>query len=187
MKRVFRRCTFLAVTLLAACAEIAPQPDQFPVPPFELSGRILVNDEEHRFSGQVRWERANGTDDIWLGAPLGQTVAHLHADRGGATLTAADQRSYSAGSIEALTQRALGWRFPAAALRHWVLGEPSPGLPVSEVERDGSQRFVAFTQPPWRVTLAYREDAASQPSRVDVAGNGATMRLVIDAISLNKP
>ena len=187
MKRALRRCAFLALALLAACAAIEPQPEQSPAPAFELNGRILVSDQEHRFSGQMRWHHAAGTDDIWLGAPLGQTVAYLRADASGATLTAADQTTYRASSIEALTQRGLGWRFPAAALRHWVLGEPSPELPVTDIERDGSQRFIAFTQAPWRVALAHAETAGSQPARLDVSGNGSTLRLVIDSISVKAP
>jgi outer membrane lipoprotein LolB len=187
MKWVFRRCAVLAMAFFGACAGIAPQSDQFPVPPFELNGRILVNDQEHRFTGLVRWECASAADDIWISAPLGRTVAHLHADANGAALTTADQTTYRASSVEGLTQSALGWRFPVAAMRHWVLGQPSPALPLADVERDGDQRLLTFAQGQWRVTLAYPEDGGLQPSRLDVAGGGAAIRLVIDSMAVKAP
>jgi outer membrane lipoprotein LolB len=186
MKRVSRCFLLPAVLLLAACAAIAPQPEEAPAPPFEMNGRILVNDQQHRFTGNVRWEHGTEADDIWLAAPLGQTIAHMHAGPDGAVLVAADQTAYRAGSIESLTRRALGWGFPAAEMRHWLLGRPSPSAPVSELERDADQRVLAFTQGAWRVTLGYAE-AGAQPSRLDVAGNGATMRLVVDNINVQAP
>ena len=128
----------------------------------------------------MRWKQAAGSDEIWLTAPLGQTIAYLQADANGATLTGADQRQYRAGSIENLTRSALGWRFPVAGMRYWVLGRPADGMVLAAVERDDAERIVRFKQDDWQVGFSYL-DAAMVPSRLEITGSDAQIRFVIDA------
>jgi outer membrane lipoprotein LolB len=187
MSSVFRCCAALCVALLAACAGVAPQHAIESVPPFELAGRIAVRYQEHAFASSLRWTQAAGRDDIWLTAPLGQTIAHLEADAQGATLTGADQRQYRAGSIESLTYSALGWRFPVAGMRFWVFGEAAPGTPPAAVERDDTRRLTRFTQYDWQVAFTYATLDAARPSRIDLAGSDAQIRLVIDNLTRNAP
>jgi len=181
MSSGLRSCAVLAALLLAACATapLAPAP-----PPFELSGRIAVRYQERVFTGALRWTRDANGDDIWLSAPLGQTLAHLRADESGATLTAADQKQYRGSSIESLTQSGLGWRFPLAGMRYWVQGKPAPGLPLAAVERDDANRLRRCAQGEWHVAFDYAGDSAVRPSRVEVEGASATIRLVIDGLTL---
>jgi outer membrane lipoprotein LolB len=183
MHQLFRSGALLGLALLAACAGTASREGEAPVAPFELNGRIVVIDGERRFTGSVRWVCADGVDDIWLGAPLGQTFAQVHADATGATLTTADQTTYRAGSIESLTERAFGWRFPAAGMRHWVRGLPSAGAGLADAERDGGQRLVAFTDGGWRVSLTYRAAGDAHPSRLDAQAAQAGIRLAIDSLT----
>ncbi len=177
MNLMFRCCAVLCAAFVAACAT---GPTVAPAPAFDLAGRIGVRFQDRSFTSSVLWKQHAGSDEIWLTAPLGKTIAHLRADGDGATLTTADQRQYRAGSIESLTRDALGWRFPVAAMRYWVLGQPSPGMALASVERDQAGRITQLKQDDWQVAFSYAASAAARPARVEAVGAGAEIRFVID-------
>lgn len=187
MKPLLRCCAVGYAALLAACAGIAPQPAADPAPAFELAGRIAARFREHGFSSALRWKQGSGNDEIWLTAPLGQTIAFLQADAAGATLTTADQKQYRASSIESLTRSALGWPLPVAGMRYWVLGQTAPGTAPAELERDGANRIARFRQDGMQIVFNYAAPGAMQPSRVEIAGEDAAIRLVIDSLTLAQP
>ncbi len=179
----------LCAVLLAACTATGSlAPATAPPPPsFELAGRILVRYQDRGFSSAVRWIQNAGSDEIWLTAPLGQTLAYLQADANGATLTGADQQQYRAASIESLTRSALGWRFPVAGMRYWVLGQPAPQLSSGPVERDGAARIARLLQDDWQVAFEYAAPDAARPFRIEMAGPDASIRLVIDELKPAQP
>ena len=176
MNSTLRCCVALCAALLAACAG----PVVAPVPPaFDLAGRVAVRFQDRGFSSAVHWKQSGGSDEIWLTAPLGQTIAHLQADAAGAILTTADQKQYRAGSIESLTRSALGWRFPVAGLRYWVFGQPAPGMALAAVERNDAGRIMRFTQDDWQVAFVYAATGPA-PSRLEMVSSDANIRFVID-------
>ena len=185
MVTTFRCCAVLCAALLCACAGVTPPPGAS-APSFELAGRIAVRYQARGFSSALRWKQAAGSDEIWLTAPLGQTIAFLQADAQGATLTGADQRQYRAGSIESLTRSAFGWRFPVAGMRYWVLGQPAPDMVLAAVERDDAGRYGRFRQDDWQVTFNYAGTGAA-PSRLDIVGSEAEIRFVIDNLVSAQP
>ena len=187
MKWPLRYCVVLSVALLAACAGVGPPRGAETAPPFELAGRIVVRYQESGFSSSIRWKQLEGRDEIWLTAPLGQTIARLEADGSGATLTASDQKQYRASSIESLTKSAFGWRFPVDGLRYWVFGEAVPGAPPGSIERDDSKRISRLKQDDWQIAFNYPSAEATRPSRLDIAGNDAQIRLAIDTLSRQAP
>lgn len=188
MYRLLRWCAALAVPLIAACTSSGPLTRDFAPPPsFELGGRIAARYQERVFSSALRWKQTAGNDEIWLTAPLGQTIAYLQADAEGATLTAADQKQYRASSLEALTRSALGWRFPVAGLRYWVLGQLAPDMASSAIERDASSRVSRAQQGDFRVAFSYADAGAQRPMRVDIVGGEAEIRLVIDSLTMQQP
>ena len=187
MNQRFLCCAALSAALLSACAGVGPQRGAATAPAFELAGRIVVRYQERGFSSSLRWKQAGGRDDIWLAAPLGQTIAHLEADPTGATLTAADQKQYRAGSIESLTKSAFGWRFPVDGMRYWVFGEAAPGAPPGAIERDSAQRIARLTHDDWQIAFSYATTDAARPSRLDIVGNDAEIRLAIDTLSRDAP
>ena len=187
MRSMFRGCAWLVSALLAACAgnPLAPVPPN--TAGFDLAGRMAVRYQERSFSSALRWKQGADGDEIWLNTPLGQTQAYLQDNRAGATLTTAEQKQYHAQSIESLTQSAFGWRFPLAGLRYWVLGRTAPGIASADLARDGANRITRFVQADWQVALEYADAAAVRPSRLDVAGSDANIRLVIDSLELARP
>lgn len=186
MNRLLQSCGLLAAALLAACAE-APQRKIEPGPAFELAGRISVRAQDKGFTSALRWKQAAGRDELWLTTPLGQTVGYLEADAGGATLTAADQRQYRASSIESLTKSAFGWRFPVDGMRYWIFGEAASGTPVAAIERDAARRIARLKEGDWQIGFNYPDAGATRPSRLDIAGNDAEIRVVIDKLTRDAP
>jgi outer membrane lipoprotein LolB len=186
MSSTFRCCAALCTLLLAACAGMAPTQPVQNAPAFELAGRIVVRSQGRGFSSSLRWKQAAGRDEIWLTAPLGQTIAYLQADADGATFTGADQRQYRAGSIENLTNSALGWRFPVAGMRYWVHGQPATGIAVAGVERDEAGRIIRLRQDPWEVAFVYVSTGAA-PSRLEMVNGDVTIRFAIDERTAVQP
>lgn len=180
-----RWCIALAALMLAGCATTSTVSTDVAAPPgFELAGRIAARYQERAFSSALRWKQGSGRDEIWLSAPLGQTMAHLLADADGATVTTADHRKYQASSLESLTRSALGWRFPVAGLRYWVLGQPAPGMPVARIERDDVNRVVRLQQADFNLIFTYPDASLQRPSRIDISSGDAEIRLVVDSLTV---
>ncbi len=187
MNVTFRCCAAFVAALLAACAGVGLPRAVETAPAFELAGRISVRYQDRGFSSSLRWKQAGGLDDIWLTAPLGQTIAHLETDANGATLTASDQKQYRASSIESLTKSAFGWRFPVDGLRYWVFGEAVPGASPAAIERDDGKRIARMKHDDWQIAFNYPTPEARRPSRLDIVGNDAQIRLAIDSLSRDAP
>ena len=166
----------LAAALLAACATVplAPRNPQ----PFDLLGRVLVTYSGGAVTANLRWDHAAQQDEIWLMTPTGQTLAHIVDSPAGAVLTRADQQRYEAGSVEALTQQALGWALPLALLQDWVRGVAAPGTRAATCRRTAIDP-TAFTQNGWRVALTYHTEGefAGRVRRLDLNDGANEIRL----------
>lgn len=167
--------------LLSGCAALSPGVQVPAAAPFDILGRVLVSYDGRAFSSNFRWRHGESDDEIWLMAPVGQTLAHIAAAPGGATLTGADQQTYHAASVESLTRRALGWSLPLAQLQHWVGGHAVPGAESGAVTRDTDGLLTMLNQDGW--LIHYVRDAADpqrRPRRLDLAQGTQQIRMVID-------
>jgi outer membrane lipoprotein LolB len=166
--------------LLAACAAVplAPRAPEA----FDLVGRALVTYSAGAVTANLRWEHAAQTDEIWLMTPTGQTLAHIVDSAQGATLTRADRRQYRAGSVEALTQQALGWPLPLSLLQYWVRGQAAPGETPTDIQRNADNALLALTQNGWQVKFAYHPagELAGRVRTLDLSDGANQIRLVID-------
>jgi outer membrane lipoprotein LolB len=180
MRRMLRGVATLAIAaLLTACAAVplAPRSPQ----PFDILGRFAVTYGDSNVSASLRWQHAAAQDQIWLMTPTGQTLAYIVDGPEGATLTRADQQQYRAGSVEALTQQALGWPLPLALLQYWVKGEPAPSSQPDSVAR-GAAGVTSLTQNGWQVAFTYygEGEAAGRVRRLELFDGSNRIRLVID-------
>lgn len=172
-----------ALLALGGCASVQPVPEKAGrAAPFDVLGRVLVHFEGNAVSANVRWLHAQDRDEIWLMTPTGQALAHLREDTNGAVLTGADKSQYSAARAEALTKQGLGWEFPMARLQHWIRGVPMPNTPFETTGRDADGKYRTIAQDGWKITYDYYAAAENDglPRRMEVAGAGQTLRLVID-------
>lgn len=181
---VFRAIFSLwALSLLGACAVLAPQDAGPRSEPFDVLGRALVGYDGRSFSSNVRWWHGADYDEIWLMTPTGQTLAHIREDATGATITSTDQTQYRGARVESLTRQALGWEFPLARMQHWLRGMAAPNIAAAIAERDGAGRITRMTQDGWRISCEYYTAAEHEglPRRVEVTAAAQNIRIVIDS------
>jgi outer membrane lipoprotein LolB len=180
MRSVCRRAALvLLAALLAACSAVplAPRSPEA----FDLLGRFLVSYRDGSVTGNLRWEHSRAEDQIWLMTPTGQTLAYIVDSKDGAVLTRTDRKQYRAGSVEALTQQALGWPLPLALLQYWVKGQAAPSSKPEALER-GPTGIATLTQNGWRVAFTYYTEGelAGRVRRLDLSDGSNEIRLVVD-------
>lgn len=177
--RVLAACAVAG--LLAGCAALLPGGQTPAAAPFDILGRVLVSYDGRAFSSNFRWRHDESADEIWLMSPVGQTLAHIAAEAGGATLTGADQQTYYATSVESLTRRALGWSLPLTQLQHWVGGNAVPGEESGVTSRDADGRLTLLNQDGWLIRYIRNDaDPLRRPRRLDLAQGTQQIRMVID-------
>ncbi len=152
--------------LLAGCATVGTLPQRPAVQDitrFAFVGRLAVRQGETRHHVNIDWRHDARSDAILLTTPLGQGIAELVRDAGGARLTLADKRSHAAADWGALSQQVFGFPLPLGASPRWLLGE------------------LAATEG-WRVTVVERESAAADalPRVIELERDDIAVRLKID-------
>lgn len=150
------------VVLLASCSSVPRTPvtaSAPPLPAFSVNGRLLATDGSRRFSASLRWTHGT-TTRILLTTPLGQAVASIDVDAGGARLTTAGGEQYAAASLPDLARRGLGLTLPLDQLPWWMNGRGAPDAPIDTTQTDG------FTQHGWTVRYGGR-DPQGRPLRLD--------------------
>jgi outer membrane lipoprotein LolB len=187
MRRLFY-LSFLSLSglLLSGCASAPPahqplvRPAQAELLPFVLNGRIAVKHDEERTSASLHWTHRPAEDEIFLFAPLGQTVARINRDAQGVTLDASDKQ-YAAENTEDLTQKVLGWRLPLEGMLYWVLALPVPDGKAS-VEHDAGGQVSVIKQDGWEIhyTRYAAQTPDSLPLRLTLQREGVEIKFLID-------
>lgn len=169
---------------LSACSTVVP-PASAPASerdtaPFNLNGRLAVNNGGQRHSGGLRWQHQPQRDELLLQGPLGITVARITSDREMATLEQNGKR-YQAQDVEALMHDVLGWSLPLPVLHHWLMGTVDATLPA-HTERDELGRLMLLQQAGWEVhyLLYAGEQADSLPARITFSHEDLQVKLLID-------
>lgn len=159
------RLLLLCVLLIAGCATLPlpPRPATESIVAFAFNGRLAVRQGDTRHHVRIDWRHDAARDDILLTTPLGQGVAEITRDAGGARLLLADQREYTATDAGTLAEQVFGFRLPLDQAARWLLGEPGD---------------IA----PWRATVVERESAAADalPSVIELERDDIHVRLKID-------
>lgn len=156
----------LLALLLAGCAlvpMVPSRPAAQEIQQFSFVGRLAVRQGETRHHVNIDWRHDTRHDEILLTTPLGQGVAELVRDAGGARLTLADKRRYVAEDWSALSRQVFGFALPLGASARWLLGD------------------IAATEG-WRVTVVEREaeQAGALPTVIELERDDIALRLKID-------
>jgi outer membrane lipoprotein LolB len=153
----FIRPLLLAVALSAAvagCATTGPRSTAVVAPysdKTELTGRLTINfsrdGKKESMTGKYDWQQDKDNVNVSLTAPLGQMIAVIKVTPHSATLTQGDKAPpQTAPTVDALTQKALGWTLPVSGLRYWLQGyatdsdgKPFTASPANDtvITRDG--------------------------------------------------
>lgn len=131
---------------------------------FALEGRIAVRQGEARHHANISWQHAPRRDEIFLTTPLGQGLAELSRDAGGARLKTSDRGEVVADDWQDLAARVLGARLPLNDLPRWLSGH-----------RPGAESG-------WRVEyLDYQnDDPAALPTLIELRYEDIEVRLKVD-------
>ena len=180
----------LCALFISACAttprsSVSVRPGE--VEAFELNGRVNVRTEQSAYPGRIRWQHAPERDEVWLYSPLGAAIAHMEQNDKGAMLATSDGKQYQAAHVTDLSRKVLGYELPLDALQYWVRGLPWPALDRVERTDDADGRPQQITQGGWKITYLDWNAAGAKglPSKLDVAGEGLRMRLVVEEWKVN--
>lgn len=151
---------------------------------FEVLGRFSVKHAEENTAGKIRWQHEKNKDNIFLMAPLGQTVAQIIRTEEGVRLIKSDKKSYYATDVESLTEKVLGWRLPLQGLKDWVLGKKTSGESRELNRNPQTYQLEKFEQNGWVIEyLRYQStEQFSLPVRLNLSRMSPELeiRLVID-------
>ncbi|MES2105540.1 MAG: lipoprotein insertase outer membrane protein LolB [Pseudomonadota bacterium] len=153
----------------------------------ELSGRLLVlyqqNEKEQSLPGSFEWKQNKDSTLVTLLSPLGQIVATITVDAGGATLIQAKQAPKYARDLDSLMSETLGWPMPIAGMRDWLQGFVKNAQGKRAAVATGNDATIASDG--WQLRYASWQDDFTLPKRIDLnrhteqAGNVA-IRIVIE-------
>lgn len=170
---MWRRLVWLvAMFALAACAELSPIQNEAvsvlgpAVERFTADGRISLRQGDRSDHLQFDWQHAPGRDVVLFSSPLGQGLAELGREPGGAWLKLPGKAEQRAADLPTLAQQIFGVALPLDVLAEW-LGGAHPGL---EGEVDGWQVTVTESAP-------YRERRL--PRRIEIRRDDIELKIVV--------
>jgi len=136
----------LIAVVLGACTGMQDASDAAqtlgpPLQRFSAEGRISVRQGERRDHLRFRWERSATAMSCCSLSPLGQGLAELARDAGGARLTQPNQAVIRADSLPQLAQRIFGAPLPLEDMADWLRG----ARPALSGEVDGWRVLVSET------------------------------------------
>jgi outer membrane lipoprotein LolB len=157
---------------------------------WELRGRLAYKDA-HGAGGQasLRWWQTGESSRLRVAGPFGAGAYELTVAPDEVRIRdgQAERSLAYAGpdALEQLLREQLGWYFPAAAARYWVLGVADPAVPATAV-RDADGRMAALEQHGWRITYQrFAEfDGAMLPVKLRMESVRAELRVVVSRWSL---
>lgn len=148
---------------------------------FQLVGRLQVRSGERNAVVGVDWEHSE-TRDVWLfTGPLGQGLARIESDQGGARMTLVDGRRADAPTAAELAESVLGVSAPFAELPRWATGRPRPDAELRATDALG--RPGRIVDRGWTIDyLEYMGDLSGDlPRKIDVHQGDTRLRLIVDA------
>jgi len=167
--------------LLAACATpmlVPEQSNRLAVKDFSIDARFALRVESaatpggqsQNISGRLLW-RHSANSDYWLfSTPLGQAVAELESDAGGARLQQAGGEERRAADAGTLLRDLFGYELPVSRLPFWLLARPQS---VSSLDLDGQGRPRQLTENGWQVAYAYDDETPNAlPARLTIRREG---------------
>lgn len=148
---------------------------------FELSGRVAVRADGEGSSARIKWSHRGDVDAVDVYTPVGSIIAViLVSPRTGAVLETKDQ-VYEAVSVEALTERVLGWPLPLGSLMYWAQGQVNPLSALDKMSpRDARQRLTYLEQDGWKVTFERYVEESPRPRVIRLEVRDLKIRFVLD-------
>lgn len=164
-----RALRLAGLLLLAGCATAPPAglppPTRADLGQFAMEARFALrterpNEAPQSASGRLSWRHTAGGDSIFVANPLGQGIAEIHVNAGGAELRQGNGEVRRSADAAALLHSLTGYTLPLAELPAWLLGRPSSS---GRLEADPAGRPRRLVDSGWRIDYDYDGDAADAP------------------------
>lgn len=148
---------------------------------FRIEGRIALAVGDDAYNGTVTWDQAWDTIDFRFRGPFGLGGIRIHGDEERLRVKTSSGEEFLLADPEADMQVKLGWSLPIHSMRSWILGIPDPDREHTPELSD--DLLVSLEQAGW--TVEYEDytttaDGIVVPRKVDMQGEGASLRFVID-------
>ncbi|MFW5431595.1 MAG: lipoprotein insertase outer membrane protein LolB [Methylophilaceae bacterium] len=149
---------------------------------FSLKGRLGIKTKPKSFSARLAWQHTSEKDNIDVYSPLGGKVANIVKTPEEVTLIDNSKKSIKAKDIEALTEKALGFRLPLSGLSHWALGRPNNQGIVNAMTWDQNGRISTLQQNGWDILYKEYKDNEGYflPRKVTLKNESMTLKLIVD-------
>lgn len=133
--------------------------------------------------GNLSWKQLPDSFDMRVAGPFGIGAANI-TGRGSEIEIRTAKGSFKTSDPERDLRERLGWTFPVAHLRWWVLGVPAPGTD-SVMEVDDKGRLTALEQDDWKIEYDEYQTAGGLelPRKFEVANDEVKIKVVVDAWS----
>ena len=152
---------------------------------WQARGRIAVKAQSGGGQGNLEWQQQGEQARIRVRGPFGAGAYEIRWDPQTLTVISRNgefSRDYAgADAAEQFLAEQLGWSFPAASTRYWLLGVPDPAFPAQETRAPDGE-LVALDQNGWAVTYERYTDQRTlpMPAKITLQNSRARVRLVID-------
>lgn len=154
---------------------------------WEARGRFAVKSPDAGRSGQgnLQWSQAGPEARIHLSGPFGTGAVDLDWGPDQLTVTTgggSETRQYAgADGAAGFVAAELGFSFPVASIRYWLLALADPAAPV-QAAYDADGRLATLGQSGWQIRYDdYRiKDELWLPRRIEMESGVGRLRLVID-------
>jgi outer membrane lipoprotein LolB len=115
-----------------------------------------------------------------VAGPFGVGAASI-SGRGKQIEIRTSKRTFTTDDPERDLHDRLGWTFPIAHLRYWVLGVPAPQS-EAEVEFDDEGRLTTLEQDDWKMEVDEYQSAGALelPRKFEVANDEVRIKVVVD-------
>lgn len=165
----------VALFALAGCTTVAgdPEPGRLLGPPlqrFAADGRISLRQGGRSDHLRFDWQHEPERDVVLFSTPLGQGLAELGREAGGAWLRVPGQAEQRAPDLAALTLRLFGAALPLDELATWLRG----ARPQLAGEVDGWQVVVTASAPHRGHLLPQRIEALRDEVELKIVVTGWT-------------
>ncbi len=152
---------------------------------WDLRGRIAVKGVQGGGQGDIEWQQQGDATHIRVSGPFGAGAYEIRWDSRSLSVNSRNgefSRNWAGpDAAQQFLAEQLGWAFPAANTRYWLLGVPDPGFPARETF-SAEGRLAALDQNGWTVTYERYVEVRSfaMPAKIVLENPRARLRLVID-------
>jgi len=143
-----------------------------------LDGRAAVAVGTQGWQASLDWRQQGGSSEVHLAGPFGAGATMLTLGPDGLSVNGAAPSPDEQARLEEI----VGFEMPMGELRYWLLGVPTPGAPVTDLERNALDRASGFSQEGWSLHFDRYESVGGDalPGLMRLERGNVRVRIAVD-------